>query len=123
MSDSVEMTSASAYTEPGGETQGGTSAGGELLLEGEDGSGVVRRTVLPGGIRVVTEAMPLVRSVALGIWVGVGSRDESVELAGASHYLEHLLFKGTPRRSALDISASIEAVGGDINAFTTKEYT
>ncbi|MBR7837330.1 insulinase family protein [Actinospica durhamensis] len=67
--------------------------------------------------------MPLVRSVSLGVWVGVGSRDESPELAGASHFLEHLLFKGTPRRSALDISAAIEAVGGDINAFTTKEYT
>jgi predicted Zn-dependent peptidase len=61
--------------------------------------------------------------VSLGIWVGVGSRDESVALAGASHYLEHLLFKGTPRRSALEISTEIEAVGGDINAFTTKEYT
>ena len=137
MSDSVETTSASAYTEPGGEAQSGQAAGGGLLLEGTagpsfpveellagtDGSGAVRRTVLPGGIRVVTEAMPLVRSVSLGIWVGVGSRDESVALAGASHYLEHLLFKGTPRRSALDISAAIEAVGGDINAFTTKEYT
>ena len=124
MSDSVEMTSASAYTEPGGEIQGGQPVGGELLLEGGlDGSGAVRRTILPGGIRVVTEAMPLVRSVSLGIWVGVGSRDESPDLAGASHYLEHLLFKGTPRRSALEISASIEAVGGDINAFTTKEYT
>jgi predicted Zn-dependent peptidase len=94
-----------------------------LLLEGVDGSGAVRRTLLPGGIRVVTEAMPLVRSVSLGIWVGVGSRDESADLAGASHYLEHLLFKGTPRRSALEISSEIEAVGGDINAFTTKEYT
>jgi predicted Zn-dependent peptidase len=133
VSDSVEMTSASvsagsdgvaAYTEPGGEAQGGPSVGGELLLEGgRDGAGAVLRTVLPGGIRVVTEAMPLVRSVSIGIWVGVGSRDESAELAGASHYLEHLLFKGTPRRSALEISASIEAVGGDINAFTTKEYT
>ncbi|MBS2965321.1 insulinase family protein [Actinocrinis puniceicyclus] len=67
--------------------------------------------------------MPSVRSVTLGVWVGVGSRDEDAESAGASHYLEHLLFKGTARRSALDISASIEAVGGEINAFTTKEYT
>ncbi len=116
MSDSIEMISAAAYTEI-------DSVGGELLLEGTDGSGAVRRTVLPGGIRVVTEAMPLVRSVSLGVWVGVGSRDESPELAGASHFLEHLLFKGTPRRTALDISAEIEAVGGDINAFTTKEYT
>ena len=114
------MTAASAYAESGEPEQ---SAGTELLLAGVDGSGVVRRTLLPGGIRVVTEAMPLVRSVSLGVWVGVGSRDESAELAGASHYLEHLLFKGTPRRSALEISAAIEAVGGDINAFTTKEYT
>src|SRR5580692_8649738 len=83
----------------------------------------VRRTVLPGGLRVITESLPAVRSAALGIWNGVGSRDEDRDHAGASHYLEHLLFKGTPRRSALEISAAIEAVGGDINAFTTKEYT
>lgn len=95
----------------------------QTLLSGTDGSGEIRRTVLPGGIRVVTEAMPSVRSVTLGVWVGVGSRDEGPESAGASHYLEHLLFKGTARRSALDISASVEAVGGEINAFTTKEYT
>jgi predicted Zn-dependent peptidase len=99
------------------------SVGGEVVIEAAAGSGAVRRSVLPGGIRVVTEAMPSVRSVALGVWVGVGSRDESRELAGASHYLEHLLFKGTARRSALEISAAIEAVGGDINAFTAKEYT
>jgi predicted Zn-dependent peptidase len=61
--------------------------------------------------------------VSFGIWVGVGSRDETPELSGASHFLEHLLFKGTPRRTALDISAEIEAVGGETNAFTTKEYT
>jgi predicted Zn-dependent peptidase len=95
----------------------------EVVLDAAGGSGAVRRTVLPGGIRVITEAMPTVRSVTLGVWVGVGSRDEDTASAGASHYLEHLLFKGTPRRSALDISASIEAVGGEINAFTTKEYT
>src|SRR5271155_146580 len=83
----------------------------------------VRRTVLPGGLRVVTEFLPAVRSVALGIWVGVGSRDEDREHAGATHYLEHLLFKGTSRRSALDISASMDAVGGELNAFTAKEYT
>jgi predicted Zn-dependent peptidase len=63
------------------------------------------------------------RSVSVGIWVGVGSRDESPVLSGVSHFLEHLLFKGTRRRSALDISAQIEAVGGETNAFTTKEYT
>jgi predicted Zn-dependent peptidase len=61
--------------------------------------------------------------VALGIWVGVGSRDEDLTHAGATHYLEHLLFKGTRRRTALDISAEMDAVGGEMNAFTAKEYT
>src|ERR1700734_2422601 len=83
----------------------------------------VRRTVLPGGLRVVTEFLPAVRSVALGIWVGVGSRDEDEAHAGATHYLEHLLFKGTRKRSALDISSLMDAVGGELNAFTAKEYT
>jgi predicted Zn-dependent peptidase len=83
----------------------------------------VSRTVLPGGLRVVTEVLPAVRSVALGIWVGVGSRDEDVAHAGATHYLEHLLFKGTRRRTALEISAEMDAVGGEMNAFTAKEYT
>src|SRR5882724_4653068 len=83
----------------------------------------VSRTVLPGGLRVVTESLPAVRSVALGIWVGVGSRDEDLTHAGATHYLEHLLFKGTAKRSALEISATMDAVGGEMNAFTAKEYT
>jgi predicted Zn-dependent peptidase len=83
----------------------------------------VRRTVLPGGLRVLTEQMPSVRSATFGIWVAVGSRDETPSLAGATHYLEHLLFKGTRRRNALAISAALEAVGGDLNAFTSKEYT
>src|ERR1700688_5188626 len=83
----------------------------------------VRRTVLPGGLRVITEFLPAVRSVALGIWVGVGSRDEDQAHAGATHYLEHLLFKGTHKRTALDISAAMDAVGGELNAFTAKEYT
>src|SRR6266852_3630693 len=83
----------------------------------------VSRTVLPGGLRVVTEFLPAVRSVALGIWVGVGSRDEDEAHAGATHYLEHLLFKGTRRRTALEISAEMDAVGGEMNAFTAKEYT
>ena len=72
---------------------------------------------------VVTERMPDVRSVTAGFWVGTGSRDESAELFGASHFLEHLLFKGTPTRSARSISEDVDAVGGDMNAFTTKEYT
>ncbi len=87
------------------------------------GDSHVIRTVLPGGLRVITESLPAVRSAAFGIWAGVGSRDEDLAHAGATHYLEHLLFKGTSRRSALDISAAIDAVGGELNAFTAKEYT
>jgi predicted Zn-dependent peptidase len=89
----------------------------------ESAESTVRRTVLPGGLRVVTEFLPSVRSVALGIWVGVGSRDEDTTHAGATHYLEHLLFKGTRKRTALEISAEMDAVGGEMNAFTAKEYT
>ena len=85
--------------------------------------GTVRRTVLPNGLRVLTEAIPAMRSVSFGVWVAVGSRDETVRLGGVSHFLEHLLYKGTRRRSALDISAAVEAVGGETNAFTAKEYT
>ncbi len=92
----------------------------QTLLEG---GSLVQLTTLPGGLRVITERVPGVRSVAVGVWVQVGSRDETGDALGSAHYLEHLLFKGTSRRSALDISASIEAVGGDLNAFTTKEYT
>ena len=84
---------------------------------------LIRTTTLDNGIAVVTERMPDVRSVTAGFWVGTGSRDESPELFGASHFLEHLLFKGTPTRSARSISEDVDAVGGDMNAFTTKEYT
>lgn len=83
----------------------------------------VRKTVLPSGLRIVTEEITGVRSAAFGIWVNVGSRDETPKVAGASHFLEHLLFKGTKRRTALEISSAIEAVGGEMNAFTSKEYT
>jgi|UniRef100_UPI00404B5D1C predicted Zn-dependent peptidase len=83
----------------------------------------VKRFVHTSGLRIVTEEVPSVRSAAVGIWVNVGSRDETPAVAGASHFLEHLLFKGTSRRSALEISSSIEAVGGEMNAFTSKEYT
>src|SRR6266496_3272941 len=86
-------------------------------------TGTFERTELPSGLRVLTERMPTVRSVTLGIWAGVGSRDETPRLAGASHYLEHLLFKGTKRRSARDIAELMDAVGGEANAFTAKEYT
>ncbi|MEJ5945882.1 pitrilysin family protein [Pseudokineococcus basanitobsidens] len=83
----------------------------------------VRRTVLPGGVRVLTEAVPGMRSATLGAWVGVGSRDEGDHERGATHFLEHLLFKGTRRRSAMDIAAALDEVGGDANAATGKEST
>ena len=83
----------------------------------------VRRTVLPGGLRVITEQMAGVRSTSIGVWVGVGSRDETPTLHGCSHYLEHLLFRGTKSRSAMDISVALDSVGGEFNAFTAKEYT
>ena len=111
---------AAASLLPGLQKPGSTRT---LARGGESGDGVIRRTVLPSGLRILTEAMPTVRSVAFGIWIGVGSRDESPTLAGASHYLEHLLFKGTKRRDALAISATMDAVGGEMNAFTAKEYT
>ncbi|MFG1781089.1 M16 family metallopeptidase [Rhodococcus oryzae] len=83
----------------------------------------VRRTVLPGGLRVVTEHMPGVRSASVGVWVGVGSRDEQPSVAGAAHFLEHLLFKSTPTRSALEIAQVVDGIGGELNAFTSREHT
>ena len=82
-----------------------------------------QKTTLDNGIRVVTEAIPAADSVSIGIWITTGSRDEGPAERGLSHFLEHLLFKGTERRSAFDISRDIESVGGTINAFTSKEYT
>ncbi|MPZ63710.1 MAG: insulinase family protein [Propionibacteriales bacterium] len=104
---------------PATEQKPGTT---RTLLKDNDG-GVVRRTVLPGGLRVITELVPGVRSASLGVWLGVGSRDEAPGLAGASHFLEHLLFKGTRQRTALEISTALDRVGGELNAFTSKEYT
>jgi predicted Zn-dependent peptidase len=83
----------------------------------------IRRTRLDSGLRVVTEALPGLRSVAIGFWVGVGSRDESDDDRGATHFLEHLLFKGTETRSAQEIAHAVESVGGDMNAFTMQEMT
>jgi len=81
------------------------------------------RTKLPNGLRIVSERIPHVRSVAVGIWVAAGSRYEPAELAGVSHFMEHLLFKGTANRTSREISMAIESVGGQLNAFTAKEYT
>ena len=83
----------------------------------------VRRTTLPGGLRVVTEYIPSVRSASVGVWVGVGSRDEGRSVAGAAHFLEHLLFKSTPTRTAVEIAQAVDAVGGELNAFTAREHT
>ncbi|MFI5054671.1 MAG: M16 family metallopeptidase, partial [Acidimicrobiia bacterium] len=83
----------------------------------------IRRTEYTSGLRVVTERMSGVRSVSLGVWVLAGSRDEAPRISGSSHFLEHLLFKGTAARSAQDIAEAFDAVGGDVNAFTAKEYT
>ena len=80
-------------------------------------------TILPNGLRVVTESMPAVRSVAVGCWVDAGSRDESDTEAGCSHFLEHLLFKGSDRLRARDIAEAFDSVGARSNAFTSKEYT
>jgi len=83
----------------------------------------IGRTEFGSGLRVVTERMPGVRSVTLGLWVLAGSRDEPPPISGSSHFLEHLLFKGTKTRSARDIAEAFDAVGGEVNAFTAKEYT
>jgi predicted Zn-dependent peptidase len=80
-------------------------------------------TTLTNGLTIATDHVPGARSVAIGVWVAVGSRDEPQELSGVSHFLEHLLFKGTVTRTATDISRAVDRVGGDINAYTSKEYT
>ncbi|PKQ17327.1 MAG: peptidase M16 [Actinobacteria bacterium HGW-Actinobacteria-7] len=82
-----------------------------------------RKTVLDNGITVMSEPVDSVRSVALGIWFSVGSRDESPPEAGMSHFMEHMMFKGTPSRSAKDISEQFDRLGAELNAFTSKEYT
>jgi len=83
----------------------------------------VEQTELPNGLRIVTETMPEARSVSLGAWVRVGGRDEAPELSGSSHFLEHLLFKGTAQRSARQIAEAVDSVGGEMNAFTAREHT
>lgn len=82
-----------------------------------------QRTERGNGIRVLTERMPSLRSVTTGFWVGVGSRDEPRELSGISHFIEHLIFKGTSRRTARRIAEEFDAMGGELNAFSAKEYT
>lgn len=93
-----------------------------LVHRGEGGS-EVRRSILPGGVRVLTEAMPGQRSTTVGFWVPVGSRDETEGHHGSTHFLEHLLFKGTKKRNALEIAQAFDEVGGEANAATAKEST
>ena len=84
---------------------------------------MIRKTVLDNGLTLLTESMPHVRSVSLGVWLRRGSRDEPARLNGISHFIEHLVFKGTERRSARDIALTMDRVGGQMDAFTSKEYT
>ncbi|MCS5720548.1 insulinase family protein [Herbiconiux sp. CPCC 203407] len=99
------------------------------LSIGTVAEGLVRRTILPSGVRVLTEHVPGSRSATIGYWIGAGSRDELGAVDGlpsrhgSTHFLEHLLFKGTPSRTALDIAISFDSVGGEHNAVTSKEYT
>ena len=95
--------------------------GTELTLH-DDGA-LTRRSVLPGGVRVITESVPGLRSASIGMWFGVGSRDEVPGQEGATHFLEHLLFKGTATRDAHDIAEAFDMIGGESNAATSKEHT
>ncbi len=83
---------------------------------------MVVREVLDGGLRLVTETMPHVRSVTIGVWLTRGSRHETDERGGIAHFVEHMLFKGTDTRSAEDIAQAIDSIGGQLDAFTAKEY-
>src|ERR1700676_2559726 len=81
----------------------------------------IERTILPNGILVISERMPHVRSVSVGIWIGTGSREETTEESGISHFIEHMVFKGTKNRSAEQIARSVDSIGGGLDAFTSKE--
>jgi len=81
----------------------------------------IERTVLPNGVRVITERMPNVRSISAGVWIGTGSRQEAPHQSGISHFIEHMLFKGTTNRSAEQIARSVDSIGGGLDAFTSKE--
>src|ERR1041385_3521530 len=81
----------------------------------------IEREVLPNGVRVVTERMPYVRSVSVGLWIGTGSREEQPHETGLSHFVEHMVFKGTKHRTAEQIARSVDSIGGGLDAFTSKE--
>src|SRR5690606_15201589 len=94
----------------------------ELRIDASGGT-LVRRSVLPSGVRILTEQVPGSQSATVGFWVAVGSRDEEPVTYGSTHFLEHLLFKGTTTRTALDIAVAFDSVGGEHNALTAKEHT
>src|SRR5438874_3046792 len=81
------------------------------------------REVLPNGLTIVGETNPSARSVALGFFVRTGARDETPEVSGVTHFLEHMVFKGTPHRTALDVNLDFDRIGADYNAFTSEENT
>ncbi len=81
----------------------------------------IRRTVLPNGLLVLTESIPHVRSVSMGVWIRTGSRDEPLELNGISHFVEHMVFKGTTTRNARQFAREVDSIGGNLDAFTGKE--
>lgn len=81
----------------------------------------IEMTTLPNGVRIITETMPHVRSVSVGVWIGTGSRRETPEINGITHFIEHMLFKGTTKRSAIEIARSVDSIGGNLDAFTAKE--
>jgi predicted Zn-dependent peptidase len=93
------------------------------VLAGIGGAAMIKRYTCNNGVRVVLENNPTVRSVAIGIWIGTGSRYETPDKNGISHFIEHMLFKGTKTRSAREIAESFDRIGGQVNAFTSKEYT
>lgn len=84
---------------------------------------MIKKYTCQNGVRIVLEQIPTVRSVAIGVWIGTGSRNENPENNGISHFLEHMFFKGTKTRSAREIAESFDSIGGQVNAFTSKEYT
>ncbi len=84
---------------------------------------VINKTVLLNGVKIITKKIPHVRSVSMGVWVNVGARDETIDQSGLSHFIEHMIFKGTARRTAYQIAKEFDAIGGHTNAFTSMEYT
>jgi len=93
------------------------------MVEKKLTEGLYKKTVLNNGIRLVTEKIPYLRSVSIGIWINSGSRDEDDRSSGISHFLEHLAFKGTEKRSSRQIAFEMDSIGGQIDAFTSREYT